>query len=93
MTKRKVNQEKLRFFLGIILWLVRSRQWITLLKLLVWMIQAKSGWQEAIDRESGVYYDVQVKEAVERYKEKTGWSDRPTTNMSGYAKYLDSVKK
>lgn len=81
-------QARLRFILKVLIWAVTSGQWLNILKFALWAIKTKAAWDEAMARMSITFYDKQVKDAIDEYKQKTGWNENFTTNIPGFEAYL-----
>lgn len=56
------------------------------------MVCARQDWLEAMGRNDATFYNIQVKKAVDAYKLRVNWTDKPTVNIVGYDKFIDSQK-
>lgn len=82
-----------KYLIDMILWSLKNGQFWNIVEAVLQGIKAGYSWQESIDRQTGKYYDEQVKQAVDKFKQKdTIFSKDTKVEIDGYDKFLEATK-
>ena len=89
-----INEEKsvFNFVVRLIIFAIKNGKLDSLIELVGFCLKEKLSWDEIIDRANDTFYEKQVENATEVYKEKVVFNSDPLIHIEGYERWKNETK-